>query len=240
MKKRLMIAAAVAAAGFLIWRIAFQRPFLYAGTIEATEVDISPQVAGVISDVAVREGDPVKKDQVIVSIAGEDIRLAADIAEKDFRRAEKLRANGSMPEESFERLRYRRDDAVLKASWCTLKSPLDGVVLDRYHEPGELVNPSMKLLTLADMSEVWAYVYVPQPVASKLSIGQAVEAIVPEIKGRSFSGKIVHIRDQAEFTPKNVQTREERTRLVYGAKIAFPNSDRTLKPGMTVEVKLPE
>ena len=97
----------------------------------------------------------------------------------------------------------------------------------------------MKLVTVADLSEVWAMVYVPQPLLAKLSPGQSVEAILPELPGRTLQGKIARIREQAEFTPKNVQTRQERTRLVFGVKIVFPNPERILKPGMTVEVRLP-
>jgi HlyD family secretion protein len=57
---------------------------------------------------------------------------------------------------------------------------------------------------------------------------------------KKFPGTIALIRDEAEFTPKNVQTRSERTRLVYGVKLVFPNPEGILKPGMTIEVKLPE
>jgi HlyD family secretion protein len=67
-----------------------------------------------------------------------------------------------------------------------------------------------------------------------------VKGIVPEDNNRSVSGHIEHINDEAEFTPKNVQTRKERTRLVFGVKVAFQNDDEYLKPGMTVEIKLPE
>ena len=68
----------------------------------------------------------------------------------------------------------------------------------------------------------------------------AVTGILPEVRGRVLKGTVARIREEAEFTPKNVQTREERTRLVYGVKIAFPNPDGLLKPGMTIEVRLPK
>ncbi len=64
--------------------------------------------------------------------------------------------------------------------------------------------------------------------------------MLPEMPGRFFPGRIAMIRKEAEFTPKNVQTRNERARLVYGVKILFPNPEETLKPGMTIEVKLTE
>lgn len=241
MKKKIVIAAAaLVVAGAIGWKIYKNAHFLYAGTIEATEVDLSPQVTGRIGAVLVKEGDAVAKDQVLVELACEDIKLSAAQAERDFRRADNLRRSGSIPQESYEKLQYQRDEAVLRANWCTIKSPLAGTVLDKYHEPGELVNPAMKLLTLADLNEVWAYLYVPQPMLAKLSLNMEVEGVLPEMKGRTFKGRVSHLRDEAEFTPKNVQTRDERTRLVYGVKVSFPNSDLTLKPGMTIEVKLPK
>jgi len=73
-----------------------------------------------------------------------------------------------------------------------------------------------------------------------IKTGMEVKAYVPESNMREITGKIVKINDEAEFTPKNVQTRKERTRLVYGVKLEFSNTDNFLKPGMTVEAKLTE
>ena len=145
---------------------------------------------------------------------------------------------GSMPQETFDRLKFRRDDAALRLDWGMVRSPLKGKVLYTYHEPGEWVTPGTKLLKLADLSEVWAMIYVPQTEVAKLSVGMPLEGILPELGGKKFEGKITRINDEAEFTPKNVQTREERTRLVYGIKVTFPNPEGILKPGVTVEVKI--
>jgi HlyD family secretion protein len=240
MKKKIPLVLLVLAAAFTAWKLSHREPFMYAGTVEATYVDISPQVTTTIASVDAREGDPVKMGQTLVNLTGDDIKLAAEIAERDYQRALKLRNSGSLPQESFDRLRFKRDDAALRASWCVIKSPLDGNVIDRYHEPGELVNPAMKLLTLADLNHVYAYLYVPQTMLARVKVGQTVDAVIPELDMKRIPATITHVRDQAEFTPKNVQTREERTRLVYGIKISFDNADRLLKPGMTVEVKLNE
>ena len=70
----------------------------------------------------------------------------------------------------------------------------------------------------------------------KLKLNQEVTAWLPFSRGRRLTGKVVHIRNEAEFTPKNVQTRTERERLVFGIKIAFDNTDGLLKPGMSVEL----
>jgi len=237
-KRILIIAAAAAAAGLLGWRL-LGREFLYAGTVEATEVDISARVSSVISAFAAKEGETVPQGRRLVTLACEDLNLAADIAHKDFKRAAQLRQGGSIPQEAYDRALYRRDDAALRVSWCDIDAPIAGTVLATYREANELVSPGAKLLTLADLREVWAVVYVPQPLLAKLSPGMEVLALLPEAPGARLQGRIAHINDEAEFTPKNVQTRQERTRLVFGVKVVFPNPDRLLKPGMTVEVRLP-
>jgi HlyD family secretion protein len=240
--KRIRIAGGVIAALLIVlvlWR-ALVGEFLYAGTVEATEVDISSRVSSVIAALEVKEGDSVRRGAVLVRLACEDVRLAAGLAEANWKRARNLYESGSMPQAEYDRIRYQRDDASVRESWCEITSPLPGVVLDTYHEPGELVGPGTRLMTLADLSEVWCYVYVPQPMLARIKPGMAVTGFLPEVKGKKLPGRVARIREEAEFTPKNVQTREERTRLVYGVKIAFPNPDGLLKPGMTVEVRLPK
>jgi HlyD family secretion protein len=95
-------------------------------------------------------------------------------------------------------------------------------------------------MRVADLREVYAYIYVPQPVVARIKLGMRVTGMLPELKGRSFEGQVRHIRQDAEFTPKNVQTEEERARLVFGLKVYFKNPDLILKPGMTIEVQLPK
>ncbi|MFA6318036.1 MAG: efflux RND transporter periplasmic adaptor subunit [Elusimicrobiota bacterium] len=236
--KKIIAVLALLAGGALAWALMRDKEFLYAGTVEATEVDLSSRLSSTIASFPAREGRPVRKGETLVRLSCDDVRLAAGIADRDFKRAQRLR-DGAMTEEAFDRLRYKRDDAALRLDWCEIKAPLDAVVLSVYHEAEEAVAPGTKLLTLADLGEVWAMVYVPQPVLARLSLGLEVQGLLPEMKGRTFTGRISHIRDEAEFTPKNVQTREERTRLVYGVKVSFPNPDRVLKPGMTIEVDLP-
>jgi HlyD family secretion protein len=242
MKKKLIVIAVILVIGSIIAfiKISQSNNFSYAGTVEATEVDLSARITGVISDVFVQEGDEVKKDSVLVKISAEDIDVAAAAAERDFKRASELLNAGSLNKEAYDKFKFKKDDTAVRLGWAVIKSPLDGTVITRYHEPGELVNPGTKLLTLADLDNVWAYIYVEQPAVSKISIGMKVDGTVPEAPGKIIPGKIVHMNAEAEFTPKNIQTRKERTRLVFGVKIAFENKDRFLKPGMTVEVKLPE
>jgi HlyD family secretion protein len=138
-------------------------------------------------------------------------------------------------------MRNQRDDTDVRLAWCSIASPIEGKVLSRYHEPGEWVTPGTKILTLANVRDIWAYIYVPQPRVASLSPGMKLKGYLPELGNREFDGTILKISDEAEFTPKNVQTQAERERLVFGVKVSFRdvNAEEILKPGMTIEVELP-
>lgn len=217
----------------------FSPSFVYVGTVEVTKVDLPARVASVIASVPVREGDKVKPDQVVVELSCEDIKLSAKLANENYTRALRLFKVGSMPQETFDQVANRKQESDLKVGWCSIESPITGTVLARYKEPAEWVNPGTRILTLANLKQPWAYLYVPQPLVAKLSLGMKVIGRLPELNS-SVEGKIVWISDQAEFTPKNVQTRAERTRLVFAVKVDLDNSNEILKPGMSVEVSLPD
>lgn len=241
MKKKIIpLIVLLAAAGAITLKLRDGRDFRYTGTIEATEIDLSARISGVIEAYGAREGDPVKKGQTVAALDCADLRLAAGIASDDFKRAEELYAGGSVSKENYDRLKYRRDDSALKVEWCSVKSPVGGRLLYAYKEKGELVGPGTKLSTVADLTEVWAYIYVPHDALAALKPGMELKGYLPEAGNQEFAGRVSVIHPEAEFTPKNVQTRKERTRLVFAVKVSFPNQDETLKPGMTIEVELPE
>jgi HlyD family secretion protein len=242
MKKKLIwiIPLAVLGLGALIyWRIQSNK-FVYAGTVEATEVDVSSLVSSTVNSLQADEGQSVTLGQPLVTLDGPDYKLAQALANDDYARGLKLYQAGSMPVETFNHLRSQKQLADLHVQWCFVTSPLAATILTKYHQPGDWVGPGTKLFTLADLRQVWCYFYVPQPILVKLSYGQKVNATLPEMKGKVFPGLITHINDEAEFTPKNVQTEAERTRLVYAVKITFDNPEGLLKPGMTLEADLPK
>jgi HlyD family secretion protein len=242
LKKKIVIAAAVVGAGLAARAYFLSREFAYAGTLEATKVDLSSRLASTIAEVAVQEGDRVKAGQRLVGFLCDDTKVASDIADENFARNSRLFKAGTVSQEAMDLVKNRKDDADVRMSWCRVQSPIDGTVLSRYHEPGEWVAPGTKMLTLANIKNIWAYIYVPQPAVARLKPGQKLVGRLPEMPGRDFAGTILKINDEAEFTPKNVQTRGERERLVFGVKVSFlgVNDDETLKPGMTIEIELPK
>jgi HlyD family secretion protein len=239
-KKYIFILLGVLALGALIWWRIESTKFVYAGTVEATEVDVASQLASTVNSLQVDEGQAVTQGQLLVTLDGPDYKVAQETANDDYDRGVKLYQAGSMAVETFNHLKTQKELADLHAQWCLVTSPLTATILTKYHEPGDWVGPGTKLFTLADLSSVWCYFYVPQPILVKLSYGQKVNGTLPELKGKTFEGVISHINDEAEFTPKNVQTEAERTSLIYAVKIIFKNPDGLLKPGMTLEADLPK
>lgn len=120
----------------------------------------------------------------------------------------------------------------------TLVTPLSGWVVERVAHEGEMAAPGMSLLTLADLGDVTLTVYVPEPDIGTVSIGQPVDVFVDAFPGKAFTGQIVYISNEAEFTPKNVQTKEERVNTVFAVKIRLDNQEQQLKPGMPADAVL--
>jgi HlyD family secretion protein len=120
----------------------------------------------------------------------------------------------------------------------TLESPIEGWVVEQTAHEGEMAVPGMTLLTLADLTNVTLTVYVPEPDIDTVSIGQKVDVFVDAFPGQAFTGHIIFISDEAEFTPKNVQTKEERINTVFAVKIRLENEDQRLKPGMPADAIL--
>lgn len=118
----------------------------------------------------------------------------------------------------------------------TIKAPIGGMVLNLALHPGELSVPGIPVVTIANLDQVQITVYLAALDFSQVSLNQMVTVRVDTYPGQDFTGTVVQIADQAEFTPQNVQTSEERVNLVYAVKIVIENSDHTLKPGMPADV----
>jgi len=116
-----------------------------------------------------------------------------------------------------------------------IDAPIDGVVLEHLLQPGELALPGWPVLRMADLSELELVVYLPESDLNWVAVGQTVKVQADAYPDRDFEGQVTHIADQAEFTPRNVQTPDERTILVYAVTIKIPNPDGALKPGLPAE-----
>ncbi|PKO24014.1 MAG: hypothetical protein CVU38_00955 [Chloroflexi bacterium HGW-Chloroflexi-1] len=121
----------------------------------------------------------------------------------------------------------------------TIRAPIDGIVLSRAIEPGEVALPGGALLVLGDLQHPTVTVYLAEDRYGTIRVGQAAQVTVDSFPGRVFSGTVQRIADKAEFTPRNVQTVEGRRATVFAVKLLVLNSDLKLKPGMPADVVFP-
>lgn len=117
-----------------------------------------------------------------------------------------------------------------------LYAPMNGIILTRNVEPGEFLQPGAVALTLADLNNITITVYVPEDRYGQITLGQQAQVTVDSFPGATFTAEVIHIADQAEFTPRNVQTVEGRSSTVYAIKLRVTNSEGKLKIGMPADV----
>ena len=148
---------------------------------------------------------------------------------------ETVEAQVAMVEQA--RANLARAEAAL--SKTVLKAPFDGRITLRHREPGETTAPGAPVLTLQNPNDRWVRIYVPAAQVGRLSIGQAAEVRADTYPDRRYAGVVVFIGSEAEFTPRNVQTPEERMRLVYPVKVRLTGDPAfDLKPGLPADVIL--
>ncbi len=119
-----------------------------------------------------------------------------------------------------------------------LYAPFDGFVTVKDVEEGEFVQAGTPVITIAQLDKVWVKTYVPETQLGRIRIGQKAEVLSDTFPGKAYPGTLTFISPQAEFTPKNVQTKEERVKLVYRIKVTLENPNQELKAGMPVDVLL--
>lgn len=133
------------------------------------------------------------------------------------------------------------DLAETQLGYADILTPLRGVVLSKNIEPGEYVSPGTPVVTVGDMDNVWLRAYIEESDLGRVKVGQHAWITTDTYPGKKYEGRVSFISDEAEFTPKNVQTQKERVKLVYRIKIDIKNPNMELKPGMpadaVIEVK---
>ena len=185
-----------------------------------------------------RDDAATRRDVAVarVSAARERTRSAAEALAK-------LKAGARAEEIAAAKARVSIVDAQIASldknlADATLNSPVAGVVTAKLIDAGETVAPRTPLVVITDLDHAWANVYVDEPVVPRLKLGQTVTLVTDA--NQRMEGKITFISPKAEFTPRNVQTADERSRLVYRIKVSTDNRAGVLKPGMPVEAEIPE
>ncbi|MEA2603549.1 MAG: rane fusion protein YbhG [Acidobacteriota bacterium] len=174
----------------------------------------------------------------------DDARTRRDVAAarlKGAREALTRLKNGNRPEEiESARARVGVSDAHMaqldqQIKDATVVSPTTGVVTEKIAQAGELLQAGSPLCVITDLADAWLTVYIGEPDLGRIRIGQEADVVTDD--GQSRKGRITFVASKAEFTPKNVQTRDERVKLVYKVKVGLDNRDGLFKPGMPAEAR---
>ncbi len=130
------------------------------------------------------------------------------------------------------------DEASIRLGYTRLLSPVNGIITSRNMELGEVVSPGREVMTVSDLTRVYLKIYVRETDIGNVRPGQPAEVRIDSMPGRVFKGNVSYISQVAEFTPKIIQTKEERVKYVYLVKISLYNPDLALKPGLPADAWL--
>jgi multidrug resistance efflux pump len=158
---------------------------------------------------------------------------AADLMRKGFRREDIEAARGRLAEAQGH---VAELDAQLREAELT--APADAVVEVVSVRPGDLVPAGRIVMTMLESSQLWVKVYVPETELARVHLGQRAAVSVDSFGGRIFDGHVGEIASEAEFLPRNVQTKSDREHEVFGVKVYVDNAEQVLKSGMSATVRL--
>src|SRR6266852_8606131 len=236
------------------------------GTVEARNIRVGSKIGGRIDKVLVREGDSVQPGQVLVTFDDQELRAAlqqssagAEKSQRGYRPEEiaearaaaaqakaeyELKKNGYRLEDiataqaDLDRAKaaYAYDEARFRERQVTAPSAAIVEVLDV--RPGDLIAPNTPVATLLEKDQIYVRIYIPETEYGRLKLGQKAEVRVDSFPKTVFEGVLEQINQQAEFLPRNVQTREERVHQVFGVKIRINDPAGKVLAGMAADVKL--
>jgi HlyD family secretion protein len=194
---------------------------------------------------ASNSGTRKQRDDAVarLNVAKERERAAQERARSAEEHVARVKAGPRREELDAARARIEAADQQM-ATWnkaitdATVYAPTSGVVTASLVNPGELAQRGMPLVVIADLDNAWANVYVDEPMVPRLRMGQDVQ-LFTDAGGVAVPGTITFISSSAEFTPRNVQTADDRAKLVYRVKVSVDNREGVLKAGMPVEAEIP-
>lgn len=233
------------------------------GNIEGDDLRISFRVAGQIEELLTDEGKVIKKDDIVARLKKDELskiqaeaQAALKLAEyqykldyDDYVRAQNLFKAGAISAQkrdaaktqvdidsaNLKQLAASLELANTKLGWADLESPLDGYVLVKSALAGEVVQAGTPVFTAVNLDDLWVTAYINETDLGKVKLGQKAYVQTDTYKGKKYDGWVSFISSQTEFTPKFIQTSEERVKYVYRIKVKVNNSSLDLKPGMPAD-----
>jgi len=215
------------------------------GADEAELTSAQADVARFEALLASNSGSRKQRDDAVTrrDVAKQRLQAAQDQVRAAQENLARLRA-GSRPEE-IQAGRARVAAASTQIATyekaiadATVVAPVSGVVTEKLADVGELIQPRSPIVVISDLDHAWANVYVDEPFIPRLRIGQPA-TLFTDAGGSGIRGTVTYISQKAEFTPRNVQTADERAKLVYRVKVSVDNRQGVLKAGMPVEADIP-
>jgi len=165
-------------------------------------------------------------------------RAATQVTEANRRELDRKVQEQTLRTAEIERARAQAGLAATQLEDSAMRAPSAGIVLSRPVEPGEVVGAGATVLTIGDLGRPTLRAYVTETQLGRVKLGQKVKLTTDSLPGRTFDGAITFIASEAEFTPKQIQTPEERVKLVYRIKIEVPNQDGALKNNMPMDAEI--
>ncbi len=265
-----ILALIAGAAGVYYWkeRSGYNGRIKVSGNIEGDEVRLSFRVSGKITELLVDEGYVVKLDDPVARLDTDELIQIRDKAvgelkaaqyqfrldKLDYTRAENLFKAGAISAQKRDIAKTRADAdkaniIALKAAldlaqtrlgFAELGSPIDSYILVKSSLAGEVVQIGTPVFTVVDLQQLWVTAYVNEKDLGKVKLNQKAEVKTDTYPDKAYHGWVSFISSQAEFTPKFIQTTEERVKLVYRIKVRVDNTSLELKPGMPADAYIIE
>lgn len=188
--------------------------------------------------VAEKERDALRLNDETARARLEEAEAALKQARGNLKKIEATRKDLAGAEALIAASRAALEQTRIQQGYAELRAPFAGIVTSRNVEPGEGVSPGREVLTLADLTEVDLKIFVNETEIGRVRPGQKVEVRVDTFPKRVFHGAVAFVSPEGEFTPKIIQTKKERVKLVYLVKVKVPNPDIVLKPGMPADAWL--
>ncbi len=216
------------------------------GVVEAREYQVAPVLSARVAELRVREGDRVAAGDVLVVLDQAALALQVEQATAGVQAAQAAQRQAEDDDESdaaidAARAKVRQaqatlDTAKVQQSYATVTAPHSGTVVTVATNVGQNAAPAKTLLTLIDPADTYVRVYVPEPKLGAVKVGQVVRVTLDA--GPSVQGHVSFVASDAEFTPSNVETKDQRAKLVYQVRVALDEGAGALKPGEPATVDL--
>ncbi len=243
-----------------------QGAIVASGNVEVTEVNVAFKIPGRVTTLFTDEGKPVKAGEKLAILDSaehasqvaqsravlENANSQLEKAKNDYARAEILFQKEAITAQQMDAAKttydvalaqIRQSAAALRTSEVrlgdsVLYAPVSGVVLRKNVEAGETVAVGTPVFTIGDLENPWIKVYVKEDKLGLVKLGQKALVSTDTYRGKVYEGIVTYISSEAEFTPRTVQTQEERVKLVFGVKVSVKNVNDELKPSMPADVKI--